>query len=95
MTKQEEIIRTPEQKEAHKAYRVSLRREERRQGILHDCLLEGQYCVTFSRMAGDTESQSFACYPTKHKTLLEIGMFENWDIYKKLAMHRTIDRGKR
>lgn len=33
MTKQEEIIRTPEQKEAHNSYRRSLKREEIRDGI--------------------------------------------------------------
>ncbi len=34
MTKQEEIIRTPEQKEAFKAYRASLKREEIRDGVI-------------------------------------------------------------
>ncbi len=34
MPSREEIIRTPEQKEAHKAYRLSLKREEIRGGIL-------------------------------------------------------------
>ena len=34
MTKQEEIIRTPEQEEAHRAYRASLKREEIRDGVI-------------------------------------------------------------
>ena len=60
-------------------------REEIRTGILHNCLLEGQYCVTFSRRRGDTEGLSFECYPTKAKALFEIQIFENYDIYKALA----------
>ena len=61
------------------------KQEETRIGILHDFLLEGQYCVTFSESIGDTGGQTLAYYPTKHQALLEIGLFENRDIYKRLA----------
>ena len=56
-----------------------------KEGTLHDTLLNGQHCVTFIESAGDTETRSFVCYPTKHKALLEISIFEHGDIFKKLA----------
>ena len=48
-------------------------------------MLNGQYCVTFQEISKDTETQTFVCYPTKHKALLEMGIFEHYDIYKALA----------
>ena len=57
----------------------------KRIGILHDFKLNGQFCVTFCEVKGDTETLSFACYPTKGKALIESGVFENYGIYKKLA----------
>ena len=59
--------------------------EEIREGILHDFLLEGYYCVTFSARIGDTEGLSFQCYPARGKALSEIHIFENYNIYKALA----------
>lgn len=56
-----------------------------KKGILHDMLLNGQHCVTFVECEGDTETRTFRCFPTKHKALLEIGIFEYGDIYRKLA----------
>ncbi len=57
----------------------------KRTAILHDFKLEGLYCVTFIEEVGGTETQSFKCYPTKHKALLEMGLFEYEDIWKELA----------
>ena len=53
--------------------------------ILHNWTLNGQYCVTFQEISRDTVTQSFACYPTKHKALLEMGIFEHADIWRALA----------
>lgn len=59
--------------------------KDKREGILHNCVLEGQYCVTFVETIGTTETRTFMCYPTEHKAVLEIGIFKNYDLYKELA----------
>ena len=63
----------------------------KRTAILHDFKLEGQYCVTFREIEGDSETLSFRCYPTEprgipeHNALLAISLFEHRDIWKELA----------
>ena len=53
--------------------------------VLHDFKLGGLFCVTFAEIRGNTEGLSFRCYPTKHEALLEKSIFENAEIFKKLA----------
>ena len=56
-----------------------------REGILHDILLEGQYCVTFRETVGETVTLSFASYPTKLKAIRAISVFQYADAWEKLA----------
>ena len=60
--------------------------EETRSATLHDILFEGQHCVTFRQICGNTETQSLHCYPTKIQDLRAISFSKYHDVWKKLAM---------
>ncbi len=58
---------------------------EERDATLHDILLEGRYCVTFTVRSGNTTSQTFKCYPTKLKAIRDISLFKHDNAWRQLA----------